>query len=346
MAGSRRGRGASRPPSPPVAEQATPLDRLVLPMIRARPGQSGLMLLDGNLDAFAIRALAARRAGRSLDLQYYIWRNDLTGRLLAGELVEAADRGVRVRLLLDDINTRGYDKTLLALDAHPSIAVRLFNPSRNRDGALRRGLEMLLRAVTVTRRMHNKAWIADGRLAVVGGRNVGDAYFDAAATANFRDLDLLVLGPAVQQAEAIFDSYWNSSAVIPIAGARRRPRATDLPAIRRALASSAGAAGARPYLDPRRRGRDGSREADRRGTDPVDGEGKDRLGPAGESHGSGQGALAAEHHPTPRRRRAIATSRSSLPTSFPGEAGTSELLGWPGKASGFRSSPIPWPRPT
>jgi putative cardiolipin synthase len=231
----------------PVAEQATPLDRLVLPMVRERPGQSGLMLIAGNLDAFAIRALTARGAGRSLDLQYYIWRNDLTGRLLAGELVEAADRGVRVRLLLDDINTRGYDKTLLALAAHPGIAVRLFNPSRNRDGRLRRGLEMLLRAFTVTRRMHNKAWIADGRLAVVGGRNVGDAYFDAASTANFRDLDLLVLGPAVEQAEAIFDSYWNSSAVIPIRALRRRRRA-NLPAIRRALARAASAAGAQPYL--------------------------------------------------------------------------------------------------
>src|SRR6185437_8693254 len=97
-----------------------------------------------------------------------------------------------------------------ALDTHPNIEIRLFNPSMNRDGALRRGLEMLLRAVSVTRRMHNKAWIADGRLAVVGGRNIGDAYFDAAGDANFRDLDLLVLGPAVQQAEAIFDSYWNS----------------------------------------------------------------------------------------------------------------------------------------
>lgn len=120
-------------------------------------------------------------------------------RLLASEIIKAADRGVRVRLLLDDINAQGLDRAHLALDEHPNIAVRLFNPSRNREAVLRRGVEMLLRAVSITRRMHNKAWIADGRLAVVGGRNIGDAYCDAAATANFRDLDVLVLGAAVRE---------------------------------------------------------------------------------------------------------------------------------------------------
>src|SRR5687768_1569429 len=100
----------------PVLEEGTPLDDLVAPLLKERPDQSGLMLVDGNLDAFAIRALSARRAGRSLDLQYYIWDADLTGRLLAREVVEAADRGVRVRLLLDDINAQGHDRAHLALD--------------------------------------------------------------------------------------------------------------------------------------------------------------------------------------------------------------------------------------
>jgi putative cardiolipin synthase len=231
----------------PVSDDETPLDDLVAPLVEQRPGQSGLMLVDGNLDAFAIRALSARRAGRSLDLQYYIWDADLTGRLLVREIIKAADRGVRVRLLLDDINAQGYDRTYLALDAHPNIAVRLFNPSRNREGALRRGIEMLLRAVSITRRMHNKAWIADGRLAVVGGRNVGDAYFDADATANFRDLDVLILGAAVREAEIVFDDYWNSRAVIPI-GALGTRRATDLPALQTALADLIAEAPARPYL--------------------------------------------------------------------------------------------------
>jgi cardiolipin synthase C len=126
----------------PVAEHGTKLDNVVAPLLAERPDQSGLMLLDGSLDAFAARALAARNAGRSLDLQYYMWRADLTGRLLADEIIKAADRGVRVRLLLDDINVQGYDRPHLALDAHPNIAVRLFNPSRTREGAIGRAVEM------------------------------------------------------------------------------------------------------------------------------------------------------------------------------------------------------------
>lgn len=200
----------------PVAAEATALDRLVAPLLAARPGESGLALLQDNLDAFAVRALSARAAGRSLDLQYYIWHDDFTGRLLDHELLRAADRGVRVRLLLDDLNAHGRNSILAALDAHPNIEVRMFNPTRNRKGGIARALEMLLRMVSVNRRMHNKAWIADGRVAVVGGRNIGDEYFSAASDTNFIDLDALVLGPAVQQTEAIFDDFWNSSAAIPL----------------------------------------------------------------------------------------------------------------------------------
>ena len=130
---------------------------------------------------------------------------------------------------------------------------------------------MLLRAVSVTRRMHNKAWIADGRLAVVGGRNIGDAYFDApTATANFRDLDLLVLGAAVRQAEIVFDDYWNSKAVIPI-GALGKPRGTDLPEIRKELAGLTAGRARAPLSEPRRRGRERSRDACRQEADPLDG---------------------------------------------------------------------------
>mgnify|MGYP001153630360 CR=1 FL=1 len=211
----KRGRGA---PSValPVTERDTALDRMIAPKLQAHAGQSGLMLVTNNLRAFAIRAMAARSAERSLDLQYYYWKGDLTGGLLAHELISAADRGVRVRLLLDDVNTTGNDSTYLALDSHPNIEIRLFNPSRNRANVLRRGIEMALRAFSMTRRMHNKAWIADGRMAIVGGRNIGDAYFDAAEIANFRDMDLLLLGPVVQQTEAVFDEYWNSGVVLPI----------------------------------------------------------------------------------------------------------------------------------
>jgi putative cardiolipin synthase len=207
-----------------VSDDATALDRMIAPILRQHPDQSGMILLASNLQAFAARAHSARSAARSLDLQYYYWRDDLTGGLLGKEVIAAANRGVRVRILLDDINTRGDDTTYLAFDSHPNIEVRLFNPSRNRANAWRRGLELMLRALSVNRRMHNKVWLADGRIAIVGGRNIGDAYFDAAETSNFRDMDLLLVGPAVQQTETVFDSYWNSASAIPIealAGKRR-----------------------------------------------------------------------------------------------------------------------------
>lgn len=308
----------------PVADAGTPLDDLIGPIVTQRPGQSGLMLLAGNLDAFAVRALSARHAGRSLDLQYYIWQGDLTGRLLAGEILKAADRGVRVRLLLDDINAQGYDKAYLALDAHPNIAVRLFNPSRNRQDVLRRAIEMLLRAVSATRRMHNKAWIADGRLAVVGGRNIGDAYFDADETSNFRDLDLLLLGEAVRQTEAIFDDYWNSGAVIPIS-ALGKPRAGDLSRLRDQLTGLAAQEQARPYLD--RVAQDPTVRAMLSGKEPVHWTNDAEVisDPPGKAAGEGQKDWLMRSV-----RPLIVSARTDLelisPYFIPGEAGTDQLV--------------------
>ena len=207
----------------PVAAAATMLDRLVAPVLQAHPDRSAMALVQDNLDAFAVRTLSARNAGRSLDLQYYIWHDDFTGKLLDYELLRAADRGVRERLLLDDMNAHGRNSILAALDAHPNIEVRMFNPTRNRAGTIGRSVEMLLRMVSVNRRMHNKAWIADGRVAVVGGRNIGDEYFSAAADTNFVDLDALVIGPAVAQGEAIFDDFWNCNAAIPLAALAQAP---------------------------------------------------------------------------------------------------------------------------
>lgn len=204
----------------PVQEAQTALDRELAPLVARHPGQTGVLVVSDGIDAFAARAIAARQAGRSLDLQYYIWDGDLTGRLLAREAWNAAERGVRVRMLLDDINAQGKDNALLALDAHPNIELRLFNPVRNRTGPLRL-LEMLQRSLSLNHRMHNKAWIADGRVAVVGGRNIGDQYFDNHAQQNFRDMDALLFGPVVAQASAIFDEFWNSAAAIPIASLHR-----------------------------------------------------------------------------------------------------------------------------
>ncbi|MBX3566785.1 MAG: phospholipase D family protein [Rhizobiaceae bacterium] len=232
----------------PLAQDDTPLDRLAAPMLEARKGWSGLVLCSDNLEAFAVRALTARAAGRSLDLQYYYWKTDLTGLLLAREIVHAADRGVRVRLLLDDINLRGKDGAYLALDRHPNIEVRVFNPSWNRVGTLQRGFELVFRAFSSTRRMHNKSWIADGRLAIVGGRNIGDAYFDASDTVNFRDLDLLALGSAVGQAESIFDTFWNSPSVQPLK-VLRGWHDGDPAGLRDRMESTAASEAARPYVD-------------------------------------------------------------------------------------------------
>jgi putative cardiolipin synthase len=231
---------------PPV-EDETEIDRAAAPLLAGRNGQSAATLVADNMDAFAVRAMSARMAGRSLDLQYYYWRRDLTGRLLAREVLAAADRGVKVRLLLDDINAGVHDRFCLALDAHENIEVRLFNPSRARTDRFRRGLEMMLRPLRATRRMHNKAWIADGRVVIAGGRNIGDAYFDAAEQANFRDLDMWMLGPVALEAARIFDAYWNSAMVLPI-GSLRTPRRHFLPRLRRRLKALARTRGGRHYL--------------------------------------------------------------------------------------------------
>lgn len=197
--------------------QATTLDKWVSNYTNQHPNQSGAAFLEDPLLAFVARARTARIAERSLDIQYYLWHHDITGRLLQNELYAAANRGVRVRLLLDDMSKSGRDEELLALDSHPNIEVRLFNPGRNRTSALRRAFEIGLRFFSFNRRMHNKAWIADNRLALVGGRNIGDEYFGAATKANFRDTDLLLLGPAVAETSTIFDSFWNADEVIPLA---------------------------------------------------------------------------------------------------------------------------------
>ncbi|MCV9997445.1 phospholipase D family protein [Pararhizobium sp. YC-54] len=242
----RRLQGPASTALPPQRDQ-TELDRLALPLLHEHTGLNGISLISDNMAAFALRAVSARKAGRSLDLQYYYWKNDLTGRMLIREVLAAADRGVRVRLLLDDINAGLHDRMCLSLDGHPNIEVRLFNPSRARTDRFRRGFEMMLRPFRATRRMHNKQWIADGRLVIAGGRNIGDAYFDADEQSNFRDLDVWMLGPVVEDSATIFDLYWNSPVVVPI-GSLRTPGAHYLPAFRAKLEKIAATSGGRHYV--------------------------------------------------------------------------------------------------
>jgi putative cardiolipin synthase len=189
----------------------------VQPAAARRPGQSGFRLVDTGTEAYALRAYSAQAATRSLDIQTYIWHADLTGRLLARQALMAADRGVRVRILVDDLDARAKNDGFAALDAHPMIEVRLYNPLATRSGKLRKAGEFATGFSRLNHRMHNKSWIADNRIALVGGRNLGDEYFDAHDGTNFVDLDFLMVGPVVEQASASFDRFWNSESNFPIA---------------------------------------------------------------------------------------------------------------------------------
>lgn len=193
---------------------ATRLEKAVSPRVDAHPGLSGIHPLEDPHDAFAARVLLARAAERSLDVQYYIWHNDLAGTLLFKALRDAADRGVRVRLLLDDNNTSGLDAVLAGLDAHPNIEVRLFNPFTSFRRL--RALGYLTDFSRLNRRMHNKSFTADDQATIIGGRNVGDEYFGTtSASVLFVDLDVLAVGPVVGAVSDDFDRYWASESAYP-----------------------------------------------------------------------------------------------------------------------------------
>jgi len=191
----------------------TRLGQAIAPLAHAHPDKSGVFALADGRDAFAARALLARAADRSIDAQYYIWRHDMSGTLLFEELHDAADRGVRVRLLLDDNNTTGLDPILSMLDAHPNIEVRLFNPFMHRRF---RALGFLTDFARLNRRMHNKSFTVDNQVTIVGGRNVGDEYFDAGQGLLFVDLDAMAIGPVVSDVSKDFDRYWASDSSYPV----------------------------------------------------------------------------------------------------------------------------------
>ena len=157
-------------------------------------------------------SLCAEAAQRSLDVQYYIWREDISGTLLLDALRRAAERGVRVRLLLDDNNTKGMDPTLAALNAQSNIEVRLFNPFRYRSARVWGYMTDFSR---LNRRMHNKSFTADGVATIVGGRNIGDEYFGAGEDVGFIDLDVIAIGAAVAEVQKSFDEYWKSASAYP-----------------------------------------------------------------------------------------------------------------------------------
>ncbi|MFV0478511.1 MAG: phospholipase D family protein [Parahaliea sp.] len=174
---------------------------------------SGFHPLYLGMDAFVARMALVEAAERSLDVQYYMWHSDTSGILLANQLILAADRGVRVRLLLDDLRVEGKDDFLIRMDAHPNIDVRLYNPFAYRG---MRGIGFLGDFSRLNHRMHNKSLTADNEVTIVGGRNIGNEYFNATAQTTFSDLDVVAIGPVVGKVSDMFDLYWNSDVAIPV----------------------------------------------------------------------------------------------------------------------------------
>jgi len=215
--------------------QDTRFGRAVAADAAANPGKTGIHPLLEPLDAFAARVLLAGGAEKSLDVQYYIWNNDQVGNLLFEALWQAAERGVRVRLLLDDMNTGGLDPMLAALDAHANIEVRLYNPFVQRDARI---LGLMTDFGRLNRRMHNKSFTADSQVSVLGGRNVGNEYYAAGTGLAFSDLDVVAVGAAVRGVSRQFDLYWNCAHAYPVAGLLGAPGPEGTALLRERIASA------------------------------------------------------------------------------------------------------------
>ena len=178
------------------------------------PGESGFSIITRGRRGFNARIAMAELAEKTLDLQYYVWEADETGWLLAEHVLKAADRGVRVRILVDDITLAGRDTGAASLDAHPNIELRVFNPFAHRDARL---IDFTTDLGRVNHRMHNKIYVMDNAVAIIGGRNIGNHYFNVDAHANFRDLDIAAAGPVVREISNVFDYFWNGDWAVPIA---------------------------------------------------------------------------------------------------------------------------------
>ncbi len=184
-----------------------PLGATIQNALNRNPGLDGVRPLGNGRAAFAARAILAREAVSSIDAQYYIWQDDVTGLMLLDELMSAAERGVRVRLLVDDNGISGLDGLLAELDAMPTASVRIFNPFTLRKPKL---LSYAFDFSRLNRRMHNKSMTVDGVVTIIGGRNIGDIYFDYGAGTHYLDVDAIAIGPIVEEVSRSFDDYWNS----------------------------------------------------------------------------------------------------------------------------------------
>jgi putative cardiolipin synthase len=208
---------------------------------RSRDGDSAFRIISVGVDGFLARVQMIDAAEKTLDLQYFIFRGDETGRLITDALIRAADRGVRVRVLVDDGATVAGDEQISALDAHPNIQIRIFNPFSYRGHSkLRRSIEFMLHASRLDYRMHNKLLIVDNAVALIGGRNIGNQYFQMDPDSQFADDDVFAAGPIALQLSTTFDEYWNSRFAVPAAAldrsqssrsafGERRERASERP---------------------------------------------------------------------------------------------------------------------
>lgn len=193
----------------------TYLGRQIQPVaVTQQEGYSGFYPMSDGIDALASRLLLAARAEKSIDVQYYLIKDDIVGRAFILSLLRAADRGVRVRLLLDDMFTTGYDLGMAALDSHPNFEIRIYNPFHR--GAAGKAKSAITGFGRINRRMHNKSFTVDNQVTLIGGRNIADEYFGAREDAKFGDLDVLGIGPVVQDVSDMFDIYWNHPTALPV----------------------------------------------------------------------------------------------------------------------------------
>lgn len=225
------------PKAPSTAVEADRVDRQIESLEDQNPGDAGFHLLIDSIDSLAVRLLMAARAERSIDAQYYLITNDEVGYLFLDSLLQAADRGVRIRLLLDDIQTQGNDAGMAALDSHPNFEVRIFNPFAGRSSRLGDGITRFNR---VNRRMHNKSFTADNHVTVIGGRNIAAEYFGARSDVNFGDIDVMAVGPVVEEVSNMFDTYWKNRSALPLPAFAKMPKnpAEELQRLRQRLAQS------------------------------------------------------------------------------------------------------------
>ena len=196
--------------------------KLIEPVVAQQPpDQSGFYPMNDGVDALTARLLLTQKAETSIDVQYYLIKNDIIGRVFIYSLLQAADRGVRVRLLVDDMFTSGYDIGLAALHSHPNFEIRIFNPFHR--GAAGRARSALTGFGRINRRMHNKSFTADNQITIIGGRNIADEYFGVREDAKFGDLDVMGIGPVVQDVSNMFDTYWNHETALPVPAFVKEP---------------------------------------------------------------------------------------------------------------------------